>query len=437
MKREIIVLSLVVLFLGCSSHNNIKDALVDNSITKLFTQIYQVPTSKLEGTIKDLKTGLPLQDKMVFVSGTTHCSVTDSSGKFSLHNVARGKQEVLVFTGNSKPFKKNIEIKKNSETINLNINCLNLAENYSSLTPDKKIEYLENELENTKTRYEIEIQTLLENQRVTLTSPEFHLFNRFILGKPDECKLLNPVDLRIEKSSRKNENWTKFSSVRPLIIQNYFTGYKMRVMLKRATLSELQGWYRINIEATICYEDLILDPKYKMESVKWISNRMEAFKGSKTHFLISYLGGTLGTEGFSVFIPAKFSGGSTRVGIPGSSSASSSTDIIVYDPYQYLGKTISDHIYKLRVSDVFGINYAFGYPDNSKQKIRGVEKSKTSYLFSPSNNIVFTSEGMIVNNKEIRETGYWAAKQFYEFLPENFIPEITKLLQPDDLILLD
>lgn len=218
------------------------------------------------GQVIDDSTGQPLAGASVFCRNTTLGTITGTDGFFRLQLPAGGYDLVISYTG--------------YETQEQHIN----GNNASGLAIRLKAK--------DKSLSEVTIAGSTEVPDGYAKYGTFFI-NNFIGTTPnaEKCSLQNPEVLQFFFSKKRNR--LKVRSKEDLIINNDALGYKIKYQLDSFTyeygndISTYSGYP--------FYEEMTGTPE---QQELWKQNRVNAYKGSRLHFMRSWYDSTLTEEGF-------------------------------------------------------------------------------------------------------------------------------------------
>lgn len=225
--------------------------------------------TKISGKIIDAKTGDPLQAASVFLSGTTFGCATDKEGNYKILNVPNGQYEIVVSMIGYASQKQTIWLKEKTVlVINAGLQPAEIEAGLVEIKAERPDEWYDN----------------LEK------------FKKGILGVSsfaDDCKIENEEDIYfIEK-----ENTITARTTKPLIIRNNALGFLLKCSFVEYVFyrNKKGDYYNIDVK----FEALI--PEDKDQAKEWEDNRLEAYKGSLRHFLVSLAKWKTKENGFEIY----------------------------------------------------------------------------------------------------------------------------------------
>lgn len=417
---------LIFIFLcSCSNRLTVNDIISDINKNDVVSLTNLLPKNTILGKLTCIHTSKPLSGYSVALAETTFFTKTDSLGNFVFDGVPFGEYKLIVFLKNEPPHKQILKVgNEKIEPLKITLSDKEKFVFDLSLMDSLDINKVSEILAEQKKYYEKLINEKVQHVKNLYQEGAVQIFTEYLIGNSEYCELLNPNDLMV--SYDKKEKHYTFKANKPIIIQNNFLGYKLYCLFNYASITQNNGFYYIKFKGDFCFE------KTESESINsnfdlWYKNRMAAFKGSPSHFLLSYIHGKLDPYGYELFFPPN-RGESSSVGIPGQSSGGSPGNIKILNPYKYIFNTRRDYTYVLNFGDVLGIKYLGEMVDANKSDIRGVGKFQQNFITSATKSIKFSSDGVILNPNDIRKTGYWSSTQLSELLPKNFIYNLREFL---------
>jgi len=212
----------------------------------------------------------------VYISNTTWGSATDEDGYYQIKSVPPGIHELVVTIVGYHYKSKMILVEQEGD----------VRQNFS-LRP------LIYETESTEVIGEIP-QDWLDN---------LELFKQYFLGRTEfaaDCVIKNAEVLEFKNpSSQKLEAYTNV----PLEIENYALGFNIRTILIDFSLDRFLNRWEWAVKPR--FNEMETDSPEQQKI--WNQNRLEAYLGSRDHFLMSMINQDLEEEGFTVY-EAQFPG---------------------------------------------------------------------------------------------------------------------------------
>jgi len=350
-----------------------------------FLFIVLIPNSihaqfNITGLVLDSSTREPLQGASVFAQNTTLGTVTNKQGEFSLALKPGGYDLVISYTG--------------YQTQQMRMETGNVS----------RLDILL--VKQDKSMGEVVIRTSNEVADGWNKYGEF-FFKNFIGATPNarETVLLNPEVLKFYFSKRQNK--LKVLALEPLRIDNKALGYHLNYQL-----DSFVYYYNSDINSYRGY--CLYSEMEGNDSLNriWSKNRVNAYYGSRLHFLRSYYDSTLTEEGYIISIldsldAAKFN--------------------IIKDPYDtnyYLPIDTTMEI-EIWFPNKLNVTYAKKKPEPEYLKKYNLPKNlvvQVSYVdFKDA--IAIRENGYYYDQKDWLTQGYWSWKNLADQLPYDYVPD--------------
>ena len=332
----------------------------------------------IRGKVTDAESREPLTGASVFAQNTTKGTTTDSAGNFQLYLDKGGYELVISFTGYET---RNINVQDNSE---LNVE-LKKADNSMSEVVIKS----SNEVPDGWEKYG---QFFLQH---------FIGATRFA----DSCQLQNPEALKFLYYKRNDR--LKVLASGPLLITNKALGYNLRY-----ELDSFVYFFKSNLNSyrgTCLYTELEGSPE---EQQWWKENRLNAYLGSRLHFLRSYYDSALAENGFTVDVLSQTRADKfERLTNPYDSS------------YYFFSDSTGDAEVWFPVKA--SISYTKKAPERAyltQYKLPADVRQQISYI-DLSDAIIIKPNGYFFDQKSWVNQGYWSWKNLADQLPYDYEPE--------------
>jgi len=346
----------------------------------------------LEGTVLDDSTSMVLENADVFLSQTTLGSATDKHGGFEIRNVPLGSYELIA------------------SRLGYQMSSIRIVISQSSPEPLKVA---------------LRPKSIVMSEvAVTAAEPgewkaQLEKFKKLLFGQSEianEAKLLNPEVLDFTGNASPEFEAT---ARMPLEIDNLALGYHLQFMLTRFVVTKtspgsgalLNSQQYLNCVGKERFIELT--PASVEEGVRWNANRMQAYKGSFRHFLVSLFRNELAREGFIIWLLPEQTGRSWNTGFVESMSEH---DILSEGmlPYEKI----------LHFTGTLLVKYV-GKPVNPKRQlldsaIPSVDVSRVRLNYE---SVRITSQGIIEDWAPTRLYGYWAASRIADALPLDYKPD--------------
>ena len=332
----------------------------------------------ISGVILDSATREPLSKASVFCQNTTLGTLTNKEGEFHLSLKSGGYDLVFSYTG------------YHTQTVRV--------------SEQNKLEVLLVKKDNSME--EVVLKSSFEVADGWQKYGDFFMEN-FIGSTPNarNCVLNNPEVLKF--LFYKKTNRLKVLATDALQISNRALGYELRYQL-----DSFVYYYNNSINT---YRGYCLFMEMEgSDSLKkqWTKARVDAYHGSKLHFMHSYYDSTLIDDGFVIALldstnDKKFN----KVKDP-------------YDTTYYVGPDSTNQIeiwYPRKIS----VMYTKKSPEPEYLKKMNLPKSvpyATSYI-DLKDAIVITENGYYYDQKDWINQGYWSWKNLADLLPYDYMPD--------------
>ena len=210
----------------------------------------------------------PVSYASVYLSKTTYGVLADTKGIYTLTIDQNGIYELIVSSVGYKTYSQFLSADGNRQIINVK-----LTQNF------------------------ILLKDVSVGSKYKLKLADFTLFSRLFLGETpnsDDCKIINPEDLRLFKDTG-NNTLTGFS-IKPLIVENRALGYSVIYNLLDFTYNLETGFLRF--KGDYYFQLLPANPR---EIRRWARNRLSAYYGSRMNLFRSIFSDSLSSQNFKLF----------------------------------------------------------------------------------------------------------------------------------------
>jgi len=343
---------------------------------------------ELKGTIVENGTNLPLAGAHIYIINSLQGTVSDGDGKFLLTPPNTYGELLISYVGYQS---QKVEFTPESKNLRISLTALTnqLEEVSVNSTEDKKWKRL------------------------------YKKFEKSFLGTTENagyCTITNPWVVDVSKGES-GEIIAK--SVKPIHIINNALGYKLTFHLTDFTLKV----DRLHYQGFVYFDEL--NPTTSTEGEQWNRNRKKTFLGSKKHFLLALDRQKLESEGFEVY-EAEFSPeiGFTPTIRRRESKLLKSPNKLSIPKYLKIVYTKKAPQRAYLATNKSPTSFAFQgpkadlVPKGNFQMSTQSTNNQTSYLYSRNSKLLFTQNGLILNNKYIIEYGYWSWLGVAEMLPD-------------------
>ena len=222
-------------------------------------------TTTLTGVVADAVTGKPMPFANVYVDGSTHGTLTNEEGHYSLTGVPLGNVEIVASFVGYIPQKGTFRF-EDGQTKSANFRLKPMNKTLASVTVHGNYKKWQQHLKQ---------------------------FKKQLLGEPfaGQCQILNPDALNFAEE----RGHLKVTAAEPIVIENLATGYRMWYdMLYFDGTSQ-----KMYFAGTTRFEEM--KPENERQANRFRRNRMIAYKGSTRHLMASLIDSTYAKEGFLVY----------------------------------------------------------------------------------------------------------------------------------------
>lgn len=245
------------------------------------------------------------------------------------------------------------------------------------------------------------------------------LFEKLVIGRPEFCRLMNPEDLIFSITKQSKVSEITYTAKGPLIVVNRYSGFKLIVILKKATLMSYQDQYSLNHQTKIHFKEL--HPANDVESQIWDDIRMKLYCGSLRHFLTSLASRRIQEEGFVIakmrpIIEQIYDMSLNKIHFP--------RFVPKPDPYSIVLRNEVNDKNILDFSGFIEVTFKNALQDKDKARwFHGIlHDRQVSIITLPEGPVLFDDFGLITNDKPVRKFGYWGAEMISELLPDTYVP---------------
>lgn len=349
-----------------------------------------------ESRLIDEQTLEHIPNALIFISNSTKSTTSDRGGFFYIDRSSLPNSEIVI---------SHIAYK----TKHLDLSLLKSKTDTIYLTPFK---------------HEID-EVVLKTKKSNKRKKWLKRFTSSLLGytgNAKEMKLLNPEVVLFKEEN----NILKVETSKNLIFENDALGYKVLFVLEDYVLEKNDAVY---------YSGKVLFENYNELNEDQIINRNEVYSRSSRKFFKDYVSGsydslqyrislaTMEGEGFFHYV-----GDLKRKHILDSRTADNFYALKVNRYLRIENAAIVADIAKQDLKSKFGGATSLMYMINNKNGKSGNKSDlAVSYLGSKSDRIILDSNGLIMNQKDIIEYGYWSEMRLADMLPDDF--ELVALKQ--------
>ncbi|NOT92974.1 carboxypeptidase-like regulatory domain-containing protein [Ferruginibacter sp.] len=345
----------------------------------------------IQGKVLDNNSGLPVANARVYLNNTSHGTVTNSEGRFTLNISSVFSGELIVSSvGYQQVFYK------------LNIN-----------DADKKL-YV----------FKLEVKEKILNGVLIISDTTRQLclkvFKQNFLGITEEAEKCTIENLGAIYFTADSNTIYAYADT-PLIITNKLLGYKI-------TFDLIEFYFDVNKKNTSFsgftrYEEM-------GDSKKWIKRRKQNYYGSTMHFYRSLINKNLETEGFSIFEIKKpeikkdpvdyaenlYMDEDTVLAIPIRSANILFIDTISNEYYlQFTNRVMVQFFKNTRLKHYYTIE--------SESNRSYSNFGFTAFMDMLTDKVELDAKGIIRNPMAVVYNGFWLYEKIANQLPSNYQPD--------------
>lgn len=350
-------------------------------------------TSTVSGLVIDAQTKEPLPFCNVFVNNTTIATTTDLDGRFTLNGIMAGEVEIgFSFIGYAAQQKMLTLKAGTTQTLSI------------SMAPT------EQELSDVE----------IKASRDKAWERELKKFSTYFLGTDAiaaSCEILNPwvIDFPQDNS---NSNFRAFA-YQPIQIKNNALGYLVTFDLKEFQFNN-QSY--VIIGATRFEELETQDIKTRN---MWRANRLDTYLRSPANMFRAMIIGRHNQEGFYLY--GDKPGGSESRNLRSDIFANElGKSIINYEPDNLVSPGKNPGEYRLFLKGRIEIHYEKGY---SKVNTYKDAPYPVSWVEVKGNYLTVTSNGMVLNQKDVIFSGDMDKSKVGNLLPMDYTPSLSAQMQ--------
>ena len=344
-------------------------------------------TQEVNAVVADKTTKQPIADVFIFLGSSSIGTISDTDGSFQI-SIKEAEQATLVFS-------------------HLNYELLTIALTKQTIKQDTF--YL------VATGIDLEEIQVTKKAKSRVRAKRLRKFKEAFIGTSKETKdikIINPEVLLFEEENKKLVATTS----QPLIIENKLLGYQLDFYLK-------------TFELNLINEDVFYkgSPFFKplesnrRELARYKKNRKKIYQKTSRKFFSDLVANTLNQEAYELGFAALDRAGK----------------VVQYEPIPLDSlqiDTLQPEKYIVSIKGYFAVTDATEIPTqqaattkldaNFYSGIKSVKRPElitaTSYLKSNSNKIILNQYGVIVNQLEIEEYGFWSDQRIAFLLPLDY-----------------
>lgn len=337
----------------------------------------------VQGRVLDSASREPLAAASVFCQNTTLGTTTDAQGQFALNLRSGGYDLIISYTG-------------------YGTRTVRVSDNHAGSGQPMEILLIKEE----KSLGEVVLRNTFEVTDGLTKYGDFFL-RHFVGATPNAtaCTLENPEALKFFFYKRSNR--LKVLATEPLRIQNRALGYQLQYQLDSFV-------YYYNTQTNLYRGYCLYTEMEGSDSLKkvWASSRIEAYEGSRLHFMRSYYDSTLTEEGWIIDLLDE---------------QNDRTFKKVTDPYDsiYYGAPDSTGQVEIWYPRKISVTYTPKRPEADYLKQMNLPRN-VQYLISYidlNNTILVLRNGYFFDQRDWVNQGYWSWKNLADQLPYDYEPE--------------
>lgn len=335
----------------------------------------------VSGKVIDAKTSQPMAGASVFCQNTTIGTISKADGTFYMKLANGGYDMVVSYTGYETRV---IRIGKDNK------------QNDSMIVEMK---------EEEKSLGEAVVTGSAEVADGWNKYGQFFLDN-FIGTTPNaaQCVLENKDSLKFYFYKKRNKLRIKAAS--PLLITNNALGYKIKYQLDSFVYE-----YNTNVGSYTGYPLFEAMQGTPEQQETWKQNRLNAYAGSRLHFVRSWYDSTLAEDGFVLEL---------------ADTAHNNKMVTIDNPYndQYYSRDSGDAV--INIQGRLRVSYTGRVPDKkylTERKFPLNTSAQISAIDIAGGGIVIQENGYFYDQADVTNIGYWSWKKLAEVLPYDYLPE--------------
>ena len=340
------------------------------------------------GKVTDKQTGEPLPFCNVFINNTTIATTTDFEGNYELKDLPEGEFEIGFSFIGYQAIQKPASIKPGGQ-LTINVDLLSLEQELS----------------------DVEIKA----SRDRAWERDLRKFKNYFLGNDNlaaQCEIVNPwvIDFPADNT---NNNFRAIA-FQPIEIKNNALGYTLTFDLKEFTFT---SQYSIISGATRFVEMESDDPKTRQ---LWQKNRLETYLKSPANMFRAMIRNNHNQEGFYLY--GDKPGGSANQNLRSDVFSNElGKSIIEYKPENLVGPGRKPGEYRILMKGRIEIHYEKGYSTVNTYKDAPYP---ISWLEVKGNYVNVTSNGMVLNPKDVTFSGDMDKSKVSTLLPMDYTPDL-------------
>jgi len=346
-------------------------------------------TGSIIGKVTDKQTGEPLPFCNVFINNTTIATTTDFDGNYELKELPEGEFEIGFSFIGYQAVQKPASIKPGGQ-LTINVDLVSLEQELS----------------------DVEIKA----SRDRAWERDLRKFKNYFLGIDNfasQCEILNPWVIDFPDDNTNNN----FSALafQPIEIKNNALGYSLTFDLKEFRFT---SQYSIISGATRFVELETEDPKTRQ---LWQKNRLETYLKSPANMFRAMIQNNHNREGFYLY--GDKAGGSASQNLRSDVFSNElGKSIVEYKPENLVSAGRKPGEYRILMKGRIEIHYEKGYASVNTYKDAPYP---ISWLEVKGNYVNVSSNGMILNPKDVTFSGDMDKNKVSTLLPMDYQPNLA------------
>ena len=381
------------------------------------------PRVGVSGRVVDAMSQRPIPQAEILVGGTALRATSDASGVFALPKVPLGHHTVIVVTPDYGTAILPLAVDPAGRA-DVVLRVARDEEEQASSIAEEAYDDPEDYAEALRRENRLLRRRLAQYKRLYEQAVEQPggraLFERLYAGTEvvPACALLNPEVLRFEsKESSGGFTSTTVAADEPLVVENRWLGYRVRVALVDFTMTQRRRGHSVRHDNVVAFEALA--PRNDDEAGRWAKNRLKVYRGSLQHFLTALAARRAEREGFRVYAGTFVDDASTY-----GSSFSRAYDIEV-DPAPYVATTEHPYERSLALVEELKVTFPTQVLVDDTDFVGVSMGDQTSWLRVQQSPVPFTTDGRLLEPERVRLSGYWSIRRLCQMLPQGWSPVIS------------
>ncbi len=356
-------------------------------------------SQNLQLILKDKTTNEPVDGAHAFILNTSFGSISNSSGELTLDVPVELKESLVIsHLGFKNLFIPWLEYQNLSTPaiVHLESNGLSLEEITIVASRDK----------NWKRNY--------------------NRFKKAFLGEDKaagKTQILNPEVLRFHNT----DETLKVTAIDLIKISNKYLGYDLDFLLKELVIEEDGSSYYHGFAK-------FTDSSSAKETKNHLKRRMQVFKNSRRHFLLSLIQNSTKEQGYEINFLNYSNGVFSLLSNPDPDTLiiyNESDQSFAFAFTEFLNvKNKNLKLYSSNIQKEGGNVFRNQFVDGLPSVGRGQKQYAQSQLYKISNFLKLDKYGHILNEKDVKEYGYWASQRVANLLPWDYGVEFSIQTSP-------